>query len=140
MPRLLPFAAVKPEAWPPDLRRLHGLRQAKVSPLAQPSAASRWRKSTFQLRLWDVGYFLGRLKWSNRVDEEAEFKDYVTPDVMGDYVENMRDAGLSPRTIATRVDGVRAVLAALSPDVPTTWLMHGVNELRAELSDRRRTQ
>jgi integrase/recombinase XerD len=66
-------------------------------------------------------------------------RDYATPDVVGAYVEDMRRFKLSTRTIANRVDGVRAALAVLSPGFETDWLMRGINRLRKEPSDRRRT-
>jgi hypothetical protein len=100
--------------------------------------AATWRATTFNLHVWSMGYFLGWLQWSQRFKVAAELQEYVTPEIMGAYVNDMRTANLSPRTMATRVDGVRAALAALSPAVGTGWLMRGINTLRAEPSDRRR--
>jgi integrase/recombinase XerD len=140
MPKLMPFSAVEPDAWPPQLRRLLDLRRAPAGPLELPSVASRWRETTFNLHLWNVGYFVGWLKWSGRFEDAADFEKYAMPEVVGAYVDDMRGFMLSPRTIATRVDGVRAGLTALSPSCPTDWLMHGISKLRDEPSDRRRTR
>jgi integrase/recombinase XerD len=140
MPKLMPFSAVKPDAWPPQFRRLLDLRHAQTGPLDLPSVASSWRETTFNLHLWNVGYFVGWLKWSGRFQDTTDLCEYATPEVIGAYVDDMRGFGLSTRTIATRVDGVRASLAALSPSTSTDWLMHGINKLRDEPSDRRRTR
>lgn len=140
MPKLVPFAAVKPHAWPSDLRRLHILRQAALGPFTKPNVAATWRPTTFKLHEWSVSYFVGWLQWSGRLTEGAELRDYVTSDIIAAYVDETRTAGLSPKSIATRVDGVRAALAALAPEVPAAWLMRGINKLRAEPSDRRQTQ
>ena len=140
MSRLLPYSAIKPLAWPPALRRLHELRQAKPGAFTKRNVAATWRDTTFDLHVWNVSYFVGWLKWSGRLNEHADFNNWVTPEVLGVYVDDMRVAGLSPRTMATRVDGVRAALAALSPKTQTAWLMRGINTLRAEPSDQRRTQ
>jgi integrase len=139
MPKLLPFSALKPDAWPPQIHRLFNLRQAPAGPLAKSSVAAGWRDTTFDLHVWNVGFFLGWLKWTDRLQVATELQGYITPDIVGDYVDEMRGFKLSPRTIATRVDGVRAALTALAPGVPTDWLMCGINKLRAEPSDRRRT-
>jgi hypothetical protein len=48
-------------------------------------------------------------------------------------------SALSTRTIATAWTAC-ARLTALSPSYPTDWLMHGINKLRHEPSDRRRTR
>jgi integrase/recombinase XerD len=140
MTRLLPFSAVAPQAWPPALRRFQDLRAAKAGPFTKRNVAATWRSETFKLHIWSVSYFVGWLNWSSRLKSDADLTLWVTPEIMGAYVEDMRAAGLSPRTIATRLDGVRAALAALSPETPTSWLMQGINTLRAEPSDRRRTQ
>lgn len=140
MPRLLPYPAIKPSAWPPTLRRLHDLRQAKPGAFTKRNVAATWRDGTFDLHVWNVSYFVGWLKWTGRLNEHADFSGWVTPGFMGAYVDDLRVAGLSPRTMATRVDGVRAALAALSPETPAAWLMRGINSLRGEPSDRRRTQ
>jgi integrase/recombinase XerD len=140
MPRLLPYSAIKTSGWPLALRRLHDLRQAKPGGFTRRNVAATWRDRTFDLHVWSVSYFVGWLDWSRRLNEHVDFSGWVTPEVMGAYVDDMRVAGLSPRTMATRVDGVRAALAALSPETPTAWLMQGINQLRAEPSDRRRTQ
>ena len=140
MPKLMPFSAVKPDAWPPQFRRLLDLRHAQTGPLELPSVASGWRETTFNLHLWNVGYFVGWLKWSDRFQGTSDLYEYATPEVIGAYVDDMRGFALSTRTIATRVDGVRAALTALSPSYPTDWLMHGINQLRDEPSDRRRTR
>lgn len=140
MPRLLPYSAIKPLAWPPALQRLHDLRQAKPGAFTKRNVAATWRDTTFDLHVWNVSYFVGWLKWSGRLNEHADFSGWITPEVLGVYVDDMRVAGLSSRTMATRVDGVRAVLTALSPGTATAWLMRGINTLRAEPSDRRRTQ
>lgn len=140
MPRKIPYGAIKPSAWPPALRRLHDLRQAKPGAFTKRNVAATWRDRTFDLHVWSVSYFVGWLDWSCRLNEHADFSGWVTPGFMGAYVDDMRVAGLSPRTMATRVDGVRAALAALSPETPTAWLMQGINQLREEPSDRRRTQ
>lgn len=140
MPRLLPYSAIKPLAWPPALQRLQDLRQSKPGAFTKRNVAMTWRDTTFDLHVWNVSYFVGWLKWSGRLTEHADFNGWFTPEVLGAYVDDMRVAGLSPRTMATRVDGVRAALAALSPGTATAWLMRGINTLRAEPSDRRRTQ
>ncbi len=137
MPKLLPFPSVKPSAWPPAFRRLHVLRKRPTGPLDKPSVAATWRPTTFDLHVWSVGYFVGWLQWSQRFGDNAELQEYVTPEIVGAYADCMRTFGLSPRTMATRLDGVRAALAALSPTVDTAWLMGGINMLRAEPSDRR---
>ena len=131
MPKLMPFSAVKPDAWPPQFRRLLDLRHAQSGPLELPSVASGWRETTFNLHLWNVGYFVGWLKWSGRFQDTTDLYEYATPEIIGAYVDDMRGFALSTRTIATRVDGVRAALTALSPSYPTDWLMHGINKLRA---------
>lgn len=92
------------------------------------------------MHVWSVSYFVGWLTWSGRLNENADLGDWITPEVLGAYVDDMRAVGLSPKTMATRADGVRAAFSALSPDTPTPWLMGGINQLRAEPSDRRRTQ
>lgn len=140
MPRLLPFSAIKPSAWPPALRRLHELRQAEAGAFTKRNVAATWRDGTFDLHVWNVSFFVGWLNWSGRLNERADFSGWVTPEILGVYVNDMRTSGLSPKTMATRVDGVRAALAALSPEIPTAWLMQGINALRAEPSDRRRTR
>lgn len=140
MPRLLPYSAIKPSVWPPALRRLHDLRQAKPGAFTKRNVAATWRDGTFDLHVWNVSYFVGWLKWTGRLNEHADFNEWATPEILGVYVDDMRVAGLSPRTMATRVDGVRAALVALSPETATAWLMRGINALRAEPSDRRRTQ
>jgi hypothetical protein len=115
--------------------RLLDLRRAPAGPLELPSVASSWRETTFNLHLWNVGYFVGWLKWSGRF-RTTDLYVYATAAVIGAYVDDMRGFGLST-TIATRVDGVRASLAALSPSTSTDWLMHGISKLRDEPSDRR---
>jgi integrase len=139
MPKLLPFSALKPDAWPPEIHRLFDLRHPPAGPLEKASVAAGWRDTTFELHVWNVGYFLGWLKWTDRFQVATELHAYITPDIVGDYVDDMRGFKLSSRTIATRVDGVRAALTALHPGVPTDWLMCGINKLRTEPSDRRRT-
>jgi integrase/recombinase XerD len=139
MTKLVPFSAVKPEAWPPLFRRLLKLRHALAQPLESPNVASEWRATTYNFHVWNLGFFLGWLAWSDRFDAAIEFQDYVTPEIVSNYVDDMRGYKLSARTIANRVDGVRAALAALSPEQPADWLMHGIKKLRTEPSDRRRT-
>lgn len=135
-----PYAAVKPAAWPAELRRLPDLRQPKRSAFAKRNVAATWRPGTFELHVTSVSYFVGWLQWSGQLNGSAPFQDLITPEILGAYVEAMRTADLSPRTIATRVDGVRAACSALWPAMPTKWIMRGINKLRAEPSDRRRTQ
>lgn len=139
MTRLVPYSAVEPEAWPAKFRRLLDLSHAPTCPLEKPSVAAGWRDTTFKLHTWNVGFFVGWLRWTGRFQGDWDLHQYATPDVVGAYVEDMRGFNLSTRTIATRVDGVRAALSALSPDIQTGWLMRGINELRKEPSDRRRT-
>lgn len=140
MARKIPYAAIKPSGWPPALRRLLDLRQPKSGAFAKRSRAATWREGTFALHVWSVSYFVGWLTWSGRLNENADLGDWITPEVLGAYVDDMRAVGLSAKTMATRADGVRAAFSALSPDTPTPWLMGGINQLRAEPSDRRRTQ
>jgi integrase/recombinase XerD len=139
MTKLVPFSAIKPDAWPPQFRRLLDLRHAPSRPLETPNVAAGWRDTTFEFHLWNVGFFTGWLNWTGRFQEAAELQEYATPEIVGAYVDDMRGFNLSTRTIANRVDGVRAALAALSPGYETDWLMCGINRLRAEPSDRRRT-
>lgn len=140
MRRLVPFSAISFQAWPPGFQRLRYLRHAKAGPFIKHNVAATWSEGTYELNVSNVSYFVGWLKWSSRLDRHAELSIWVTPEIMAAYVQDMRDAGLSPRSIANRVDGVRAALSALSPEIPTPWLMRGINMLRAEPSDRRRTQ
>lgn len=140
MTKLLPFSAIPPEAWPPALQRFLDLRTAKAGPFTKRNVAATWRNETFKLHLWSLSYFVGWLHWSSRLKKDAALTLWTTPESMGAYVEDMRSAGLSPRTMATRLDGIRAALAALSPEIPTNWLMQGINKLRKEPSDRRNTQ
>lgn len=140
MHRLLPYPAIKPSAWPQALRRLQDLRQIKAGTFTKRNVASTWREGTFNLHVCSISFFVGWLNWSGRINDGAELNGWATPEALGAYVAEMRAAGLSPRTIATRVDGVRAALAALAPEIPTAWIMQGINRLRAEPSDRRRTQ
>ncbi|MGQ3297363.1 tyrosine-type recombinase/integrase [Reyranella sp.] len=116
------------------------MRQLKAGAFTKRNVAATWRDGTFDLHVWNISFFVGWLNWSGRLNDQADFSDWVTPEIMGTYVGDMRAAGLSPRSMATRVDGVRAALAALSPETPAAWLMQGINKLRAEPSDRRRTQ
>jgi len=90
MPKILPFSAVEPAAWPPAFRRLHVLRKKPSGPLDKPSVAATWRTTTFNLHVWSVGYFVGWLQWSQRFKVDAELQEYVTPEIMGAYVEDMR--------------------------------------------------
>src|SRR5262249_39919417 len=53
---------------------------------------------------------------------------------------DMQRFGLAPPTIADRLDGVRAAVQALDPDQDVSWLMDGINQIRATPSDRRRTR
>lgn len=141
MDRRLPlFSAIRPPAWPPAFQRLQDLRDAKAGPFVKCNVATTWRAGTFKHYVGGLSHFVGWLSWSSRLNEHAELSSWVTPEVMAAYVEDMRDAGLAPPSIANRVDGVRAALSALSPEIPTPWLMRGINMLRAEPSDRRRTQ
>lgn len=139
MNKPMPYSAIPPCAWPPQLRRLIDLRHAPIKPLEKMSVAAGWRDTTYNYYLSNVGFFVGWLQWTDRFQDTWDLHQYATPDVIGAYVEDLRVFTLSSRTIANRVDGVRAALAALSSGYPTAWLMRGINELRKELSDRRRT-
>lgn len=140
MTKLVPYSAVKPEAWPPEFRRLLELRRAPTGPLEMPNVAAGWRGTTYEFHIWNVGYFTGWLAWTGRLRNGAELRQYVTPEIVGAYVDDMRGFKLSTRSIAARVDGVRAALAALAPGYQTAWLMRGINQLRKEPSDRRCTR
>jgi len=139
MTKRVPFSPVKPVAWPPQFRRFVELRHTPTSPLELSNVASGWRDTTYNFHVDNLGFFLAWLAWTNQFDAAKELGDYVTPEIVGVYVDDMRGYGLSTRTIANRVDGVRAALAVLSPEHPADWLMHGIKQLRKEPSDRRRT-
>lgn len=133
---LLPFSMVKHDAWPAPFLRFLELRTAPNDPLAD-SKAARWRPATFNQYVVSISYFLGWLHWSGRYRDGLEVAEYGTADIIRAYVENMRQFGLAPPTIANRLDGVRAALSVLAPGQDTKWLMAGINRLRNEPSDRR---
>ncbi|WP_428667638.1 tyrosine-type recombinase/integrase [Reyranella sp.] len=139
MAKLVPYSVVKPEAWPPEFRRLLDLRNTPTNPLEMPSVAAGWRATTYEFHIGNVGYFAGWLACTKRLRDVGELREYATSEIIGAYVDDMRSHDLSTRTIANRVDGVRAALAAISPEYRTDWLMRGINRLRLERSDRRRT-
>lgn len=139
MTKLVPYSAVKPEDWPPEFRRLLDLRMTPTGPLEMPSVAAGWRATTYEFHIGNVSYFAGWLAWTKRLRDGGDLRDYATSEIIGTYVDDMRGYDLSTRTIANRVDGVRAALAAISPDYRTDWLMRGINRLRLEHSDRRCT-
>lgn len=88
----------------------------------------------------ELGYLLGWLHWNGRYREDMHLVDYVTPETAKAYVADMQEFGLAPPTIANRLDGLHAAMAVLVPKRDRTWLMLGINRLRALPSDRRHTR
>lgn len=139
MPKRIPYSSLKPDRWPPQIRTLVDLRQAPRTPLGKVNVAVQWRESTYRSHLWNLGYFLGWLEWSGRLDGTASLQTLVTLETLTDYVDAMRGAGLSPRTIAARLTAIRAAMAALCPNADVRWLIQGIKRLAEEPSDRRQT-
>jgi integrase len=137
MKALLPFSMVKLDGWPASFLRFITHRTPSSDPLAAGRAA-KWRPTTFKQYVISVGYFLGWLHWSGRYRDDLQVVDYVAVDTVRTYVDDMRRFGLAPPTIANRLDGVRAAASVLAPEQDMSWLMAGINRLRAEPSDRRR--
>ena len=137
MKALVSFSMVPSDAWPTAFLRFSQGCTRSDDPLAVNRAA-RWRPTTARQYTISVGYFLGWLRWSGRNRDDLEVVDCVTIDVLRAYVDDMRQFGLAPPTIANRLDGVRAALSVLGPDLDSRWLMAGINKLRGEHSDRRR--
>jgi integrase/recombinase XerD len=137
MTPLVPYSMVAPADWPASFLRFIALRKPSNDPLAAGRVAS-WRPTTFRQYTISVSYFLGWLYWGGRYRDGLEVVEYVIVDTVRAYVDDMRRFGLAPPTIASRLDGVRAAMSVLTPDQDASWLMAGINRLRAEYSDRRR--
>lgn len=139
MPALLPFSMVKPETWPGPFRLFQDARAQPDDPL-NISRAVRWRPATFHQYTIGLGYFLGWLHWSGRYRQHQAIPAYVTRETAKAYLADMRKFGLAPPTIANRLDALHAALIVLAPGVDGAWLMAGINRLRSQPSDRRRTR
>src|SRR5512139_3050661 len=123
MKKIMPFSAVNPDVWPPSFRCFLDCRQPPADPLSRRNVAWAWRLGTFDLYATSLGHFLGWLYWSEQYRNKMELPDYVTPETARRYVEDMLKFNLSPRTIANRLDGIRAAVAAIAPGRETKWLM-----------------
>lgn len=133
----IPYLAIKPTAWPTSFLRFIALRTDPEDPLTA-NRTSGWRSTTFRQYVNSIGHFLGWLRWSGRYRDDLDIVQFVSVSTVRAFVEDMRQFGLAPPTIANRIDGVRAALSALAPEQDTKWLMAGINRLRAQPSDRRR--
>ncbi len=54
----------------------------------------------------------------------------VTRERVKDYVRHIRTDGVSERTIADYIDGLRRVTALIDPDVPLDWIADAANNIR----------
>ena len=140
MPRLITYSSLKQADWPAAIRRLEHLRVADVGPFGNASPASRWAASTYKLHTYNLGCFLGWLIARKLLSPDTILAEVATRETLVAYVEDMRLADLSSKTIAARLTAIRAVLGALSPEVEVDWLMNGIKLVYAEPSDRRNTR
>lgn len=140
MPKIVSYSALKPADWPAPIRRLLALRVPAPGPFADMTAVSRWRPSTYNIHVANLGYFLGWLKAGDRLFPDSTLAHAASLETMLAYVDDMRTAGLSSKTIAARLTAIRAALGALSPEVDVDWLKNGIKRVYAEPSDRRNTR
>lgn len=140
MPRLIAYPSLRPADWPAAIRRLDYLRVTDVGPFGDASPASRWAPSTYELHTYNLGCFLGWLQAQNILSPDSTLAELASRETLVAYVEDMRLAGLSSKTIAARLTAIRAALGALSPEVEVGWLMNGIKWVYAEPSDRRNTR
>lgn len=140
MPALRTYSSLKLAHWPASIRRLEDLRTADVGPFGNASPASRWAASTYRLHTYNLGCFLGWLKARQLLFPDTSLASAAIRETLIEYVEDMRSADLSSKTIAARLTAIRAVLGALSPEIEVDWLMNGIKLVYAEPSDRRNTR
>lgn len=139
MAGFVPYSGVAPHLWPPSFQRLLHVRRRPSKRLARRNVAMGWQDSTFEMYVESVGYFVAWLRWTGRVAHDAEYGSCVNVEILRAYTDDLERYGCSFPTIASRINGIRAALAALEPQQPTHWLMAEINRLRTEPSDRRRT-
>jgi integrase/recombinase XerD len=140
MRRLVSYSALKPADWPTAIRQLIDLRTPPPGPFAKTTPVSCWRPRTFNLHVSNLGCFLGWLKAEARLFPDTTLARAASPETVLAYVDDMRTAGLSSKTIAARLTAIRAALGALSPEVDVDWLKNGIKRVHAEPSDRRNTR
>lgn len=139
MRRFVSYSSLKLPDWPPAIRHLEVLRAGDAGPFGNVSPASRWSASTYELHVWNLGFFLGWLGAKELLFPYSSLANVAERATLLAYVDDMYSAGLSPKTIATRLTAIRAALGALSPEVDVGWLMKGIQRVQAQPSDRRNT-
>ena len=136
----IPYSRLPLEDWPAAVLPLLEFRQKPVKRFGRKSRSANWRQGTADLYITGTAYFLGWLRYTDRLEASLPFNAYLIEDVLGAYVEDMQGYGLSSRTIANRLDAVRAATQVLHPGIDSRWIMDAVIRLRDEPSDRRRTR
>jgi integrase len=119
-------------AWP-EADRCAWLGALEEDPLAPggPGAAVKWRPST--RRLAEIGYGVW-LAWLDRkgclvADTAPAVR--ATPDALREFLSDMRWAGLSDHSAATRLVGLAGALGMIAPDFDARFISRAAGRVRA---------
>ena len=94
--------------------------------------AQRWRPATRKLTQEGYGYWLDWLARSGQLAALADPVERVTPDRLRAYQKAMKDEGLAPYTVATRIQQVGNALRAIAPENDWAWLLKAASRLRGK--------
>ncbi len=99
--------------------------------------AAFWRASTVKVTEAGYGLWLAWLQRRGELDNPSSFVVRVTPDLVREFLADMRWAGLSDYSAATRLCGLAAALGAMAPQFDARFITRGAGRVRAGASPAR---
>jgi integrase len=127
------FMAPKPlSAWPEADRRAW-LGALQVDSLAPGGAgeAAKWRPSTRRIAEIGYGVWLAWLDRKGRLVADVDPAIRATRDALREFLSDMRWAGLSDHSAATRLVGLAGALQVMAPDFDTRFISRAAGRVRA---------
>jgi integrase len=127
------FLAPLPTAkWPPADQE--AWRRALENDPLQPGGAggaARWRTSTRRLAEIGYGVWLAWLERRGGLATDLDLAARVTPDAVRNFLADMRWAGLSDYSAATRLCGLRSALGVMAPAFDARFISRGAGRVQA---------
>lgn len=115
-------ASLRLEEWPSVDRAAFEAARRQGDILEPSGLASHWRPTTVDSMTYGYGGWLAWLAQTGQLDRVNDPASRCTPDRLRDFLQWLRNKGLRPATIATRVRCLARMLAVMCPDAELDFL------------------
>src|SRR5262249_14296482 len=122
--------ALAVEGWPAADRERLARALSRGDLLDDGGGGADWRQVTAQHYVWTYGRWLTFLKLSLELPLSDDAKNHLIPERMATYVAQLRNQGLSSRSVYDYVNGLRVIVGAMLPDMDWSWLRLAANRLQ----------